>query len=199
MVEPKSAFAVVVAGPSGAGKTTLARGAVERDETLRFSVSDTSRLIRGDEVDGRDYRFLSEAGFEKRIERDAYAEWAKVHGDYYGTPRAEIEEGAAAGETVVLDIDVQGSDQIREKYPAALRIFIVPPSWEVLEKRLLSRGTEDEERLRTRLRNARRELEKKFEYDYIVVNDDRETALETILSIIRAERCRAERLKEKGS
>lgn len=199
MVEPKSAFAVVVAGPSGAGKTTLARGAVGRDGSLRFSVSDTSRPIRDGETEGGDYRFLSEAGFEKRIEQDAYAEWAKVHGDYYGTPRSEIEEGAAAGETVILDIDVQGSDQIREKYPAALRIFIVPPSWEVLERRLRSRGTEDEERLRTRLQNARRELEKKFEYDYIVVNDDRETALETMLSIIGAERCRAERLKEKGS
>ncbi|MBM3320415.1 MAG: guanylate kinase [Candidatus Eisenbacteria bacterium] len=196
MVETKSSFPIVIAGPSGAGKTTLARAAAARDPRLRFSISDTSRPIREGEADGRDYRFVGEEEFEERIRAGRYAEWAKVHGDYYGTPRSEIEEGIARGEDVVLDIDVQGCEQVRAKYSAALAIFIVPPSLAVLEKRLRERRTEPEERIRTRLENARAEIEKKFEYDYIVVNDRLDGAIETVLSIIRAERCRAARLRE---
>ncbi|MFH1681594.1 MAG: guanylate kinase [Candidatus Eisenbacteria bacterium] len=196
MVEPKSAFAVVIAGPSGAGKTTLAREAVARDPELRFSVSDTSRPRRGDETEGRDYRFIGEEEFEKRIEGERYAEWAKVHGDYYGTPRSEVEEGIARGEYVILDIDVQGCVQVRARYPSTLALFVVPPSLAVLEKRLRERRTEPEERIRRRLEDARVELERKFEYDYIIVNDRLETAIETVLSIIRAERWRATRLRE---
>ena len=199
MVEAREAFAVIVAGPSGSGKTTLARRAVERDDKLRFSVSDTSRPRRGKEVEGRDYRFRTEAEFEKRIEEGAYAEWARVHGDYYGTPRSEIDGAASDGVNLLLDIDVQGAEQVRAAYGSAVAIFIVPPSWEVLERRLRNRGTDSEERIRTRLRNAEVELEKKFSYDYIVVNDDLEAALDAFLSIIRAERCRAERLTESAA
>jgi guanylate kinase len=196
MVEMKSAFPIVIAGPSGAGKTTLARAAAARDPRLRFSISDTSRPIRESEADGRDYRFVGEREFEERIREGRYAEWAKVHGDYYGTPRSEIEEGIARGEDVVLDIDVQGCEQVRAGYPETLAVFIVPPSLSVLEKRLRERRTEPEERIRTRLENARAELERKFEYDFIVVNDRLEDAIEAVLSIIRAERCRAARLRE---
>lgn len=197
MVGPKSAFAVIIAGPSGSGKTTLARLAVEGDPALRFSVSDTSRPRRGKEREGVDYRFLSEEAFAKRIEEDGYAEWARVHGDYYGTPRSEIEGAATAGEELILDIDVQGAEQIRCKYPETVGIFIVPPSWEVLEERLRSRKTDSDDRIRTRMANAREELARKFEYDYIVINDDLTAARDAVLSIIRAERCRAKRLEEK--
>ncbi|MBN1825180.1 MAG: guanylate kinase [Candidatus Eisenbacteria bacterium] len=196
MVERKSGFPLVIAGPSGAGKTTLARVLVEREEGLRFSVSDTSRPIRGSERDGVDYHFLGEAAFRRRIEEDAYAEWALVHGDYYGTPRAEIDGPTALGETVVLDIDVQGSEQIRARYPGAVGVFIVPPSVEVMEKRLRGRGTEEETRIRRRIEDARVEMRRKFEFDYIVINDDLDAAIETIRAIVRAERWRSARLKD---
>jgi guanylate kinase len=199
VVEPKSAFAVVIAGPSGVGKTTLARAAAGRDPRLRFSISDTSRPIRAGEKDGRDYRFIGAGEFEARIQGERYAEWAKVHGDYYGTPRSEMEEGAARGLHVILDIDVQGCEQVRRGYPSTLALFIVPPSFEVLERRLRGRGTEPEERIQRRLEDARAELRRKFEYDYIVINDDLDVAVETVLSIIRAERCRAARLTESGA
>jgi guanylate kinase len=197
MVRSAGAFAVVIAGPSGAGKTTLAHGAADADAKLRFSLSDTSRPIRPGETEGRDYRFIGAKEFEERIRADRYAEWAKVHGDYYGTPRSEIEEGIARGENVLLDIDVQGCEQVRTKYPSTVTVFVVPPSIEVLERRLRDRGTEPEERVRRRLADAREELARKFEYDYIVVNDDLEAAIGTVLAIIRAERCRSERLMDK--
>jgi guanylate kinase len=197
MVESKGPFAVVIAGPSGAGKTTLARRAVESDPLLRFSVSDTSRPIRAGEVEGHDYRFVDAKEFEKRIRAGRYAEWADVHGDYYGTPRSEIEEATRRGENAVLDIDVQGCRQVREKYPETLALFVVPSSLAVLEQRLRERRTEPEERIRRRLRDAEAELARKFEYDYIVVNDDLETANGAVLAIIRAERCRAARLRDK--
>ncbi len=198
MVEAKRAFPLVVAGPSGVGKTTLARLAVEREKGLRFSVSDTSRPIRGGETDGVDYRFVGEEEFRRRIDADAYAEWAVVHGDHYGTPRAEIEKGVAAGEVVVLDIDVQGSALIRQRYDDSVGIFVVPPSLEVLEGRLRGRKTESEKRIQRRMADAAEEMKRKFEYDYSVINDDLETALGTVLSIVRAERWRAKRLKEIG-
>lgn len=199
MVEPKTAFAVIIAGPSGSGKTTLARLAVEAGDKLVFSVSDTSRPRRGNEEDGVDYRFRSEGEFEERIAADAYAEWARVHGDYYGTPRSEIEGAVARGDNLILDIDVQGAEQIRAKCPDTVGVFVVPPTWEILEARLRARETDSEERIRTRLKNAREELARKFEYDYIVINDDLESATETVLAIIRAERSRAKRLKEISS
>jgi guanylate kinase len=198
MVESKGAFAVVIAGPSGAGKTTLARRAAESDPRLRFSISDTSRPIRPGEIDGRDYRFIDRGEFEERARADRYAEWAVVHGDYYGTPRSEIEKSVERGENVLLDIDVQGSAQVRAKYPETLALFVVPPSLEVLERRLRARGTEPEERVQRRLRDAMEELARKFEYDYIVVNDELETAGAAVLAIIRAERCRAKRLRDKA-
>lgn len=196
MVEPKSTFPLVIAGPSGAGKTTLARKAVERDPGMRFSVSDTSRPIRGGETDGRDYRFINEETFRKRIEEDAYAEWAIVHGDYYGTPRSEIE---ASSGNVVLDIDVQGSALIRERYPNSVGIFVVPPSLDIMEKRLRERRTESEEQIQRRLADGSEEMLRKYEYDYIVINDDFETALETVLAIVRAERWRVERLQDSSA
>lgn len=196
MVEREIGFPLVIAGPSGAGKTTLARIVVEQEKGLRFSVSDTSRPIRGKERRGEDYRFLSEADFRRRIEEDAYAEWAKVHGDYYGTPRSEIDGPAERGETVVLDIDVQGSEQIRARYPGAVGVFVVPPSMEVMERRLRDRGTEQEDRIRRRLADAREEMKRKYEFDYIVINGDLDAAVETVRAIARAERWRSARLKD---
>ena len=200
VMAPREGLAVVVSGPSGCGKTTLIKHLMLRTARSHFSISATTRPPRGEEVDGVDYHFMDRDQFLELRNSGGMLEWAKVHDEFYGSPRKEVLSFLAEGYHVFLDIDVQGGLQVAETLgERAWLLYVLPPDRETLEERLRGRGTEDEERLRTRLRNARRELAKKFEYDYIVVNDDRETALETLLSIIRAERCRAERLKETGS
>ncbi len=194
MVESKSTFPVVIAGPSGAGKTTLAREVVRKLDHCRFSVSDTSRPRRGRERPGVDYNFVDVETFKMKIETDAYAEWAIVHGDHYGTPRSEVDGSVEDGKIVILDIDVQGSAKIRKYYPDSVGIFVVPPSLSVLERRLRGRGTEEEDRIQRRLEDAMRELDRMFEYDYIVINDTFDGALQDTLSILRVETLRASRL-----
>lgn len=195
MVERRESFPVVIAGPSGAGKTTLAHALQERVESCRFSVSDTSRPIRPGEKEGVDYNYLDVEKFERRIGEGKYAEWALVHGDHYGTPHAEIDGALEAGEIILLDIDVQGSAKIRIAYPDSLGVFVVPPSLAVLEERLRGRGTEEEERIRRRLANAVEELNHMFEYDYIIVNDRLDDSIEELVSIVRAETHRAAHLR----
>lgn len=195
MVRLKRRFPLVLAGPSGAGKSSIARGVIKRMESCTFSVSDTSRSMREGEADGVHYNFLSEAVFRERIESDRYAEWALVHGDYKGTPKSEIEKAVADEKTILLDIDVQGSEQIRNAFPEALAVFIAPPSLAVLEERLRGRRTDDEVAIQKRLRNAIIELKRMFEFDYIVVNESLEDSIQRVITILDIEESRAARVE----
>jgi guanylate kinase len=177
----------VVAGPSGAGKGTLITELLHRYTTAWLSVSATTRKPREGEVDGIQYFFLAEDAFRKMVAAGDFLEWAEVHGKLYGTPRSGVMDMLAAGKDVILEIDVQGARQVREKVPEAVSIFVAPPSAEVLEERLRKRGTEDEEELRRRLRNAEVEGREKAEYRYVVVNDQLYRAVEELCAIYEKE------------
>ena len=175
---------LVLAAPSGTGKTTLARRLVDGSEEYVFSVSATTRNPREGEKNGIDYHFVDRASFEAMVERGELAEWAEVHGQLYGTPRQEIEAAAARGEHVVLDIDVQGARRLRRSVPSTKLVFILPPSIEILMSRLTRRGTEKPKEVARRLKSALEELQAAQEFDYVVVNDDVDGCLETIRSIV---------------
>lgn len=178
---------LVLAAPSGTGKTTIARTLVERHERFVFSVSATTRPPREGEREGRDYEFVSDELFERMVREDRLVEWARVHGHMYGTPRRNLDEAAARGEHVVLDIDVQGAEQIAERVPEAIRVFVLPPSAGVLWRRLTARGTEALDDVRRRLRAARDELARAGSFHYVVVNDDLEGAVARVEAIVEAE------------
>lgn len=184
---------MVLAAPSGAGKTSLAKTLVERHDDVVFSVSATTRPPRLHERHGHDYLFVDGREFDRMREAGELVEWAAVHGNWYGTPRRGIEAAIARGEVVVLDIDFQGARRIRASFDEAVLVFILPPSAHELIRRLLERATEDEAERRARLRTARVELGVVHEFDYVVVNDDFETAVATLESILVAERHRRAR------
>lgn len=175
---------VVLAAPSGTGKTTLSRRLVDGSERYEFSVSATTRAPRGTERDGIDYHFVDRETFQAMVERGELAEWAQVHGRLYGTPRAELEAAAARGAHVVLDIDVQGARQVKEAFPATKLIFVLPPSVEALMARLRERGTEGREDIERRLRSALDELDAAEAFDYVIINDDLERCLAEIEAIV---------------
>ncbi len=174
----------VISGPSGAGKGTLVNRVLEICPNIALSISATTRKPREGEVDGVHYHFLSVGEFEDTIEKDGFIEWAQVHSNYYGTPLAPIEEHLAAGDTVLLEIDVQGAFQVLEKLPQAKLVFIAPPSIEELERRLRGRGTETEEVIAQRLANATGEMDASKEYDYVIVNDDVERATKELARVL---------------
>lgn len=185
---------VVLSAPAGTGKTTLARRLVADGPGFSFSVSATTRPPRDGEQDGIDYHFVDQDAFETLAADGELAEWARVHGRHsYGTLRRELAQAAERGEHVVLDIDVQGARQIRERVPGAVLVFVLPPSVEVLLGRLTGRGTEDPDEVVRRLRSAREELRAVGEFDYVVVNDDLEGCLAEIRGILRAEGFRVSR------
>lgn len=191
-------FPLVIAAPSGAGKTSLARALVERHADLTFSISATTRHRRQREKNGKDYYFVDDAEFDRMIEDGELVEWAVVHGKRYGTPCRGVEEGLASGKIVVLDIDVQGARQIRQAFPEAVLVFILPPSADELNRRLMGRGSEEDvERLR-RLRGAKLELTAATEFDYVVVNDDFERAVKALECILSAEKNSVRRLEGLG-
>lgn len=178
---------LVLAAPSGTGKTTIAHALVERFHDFVFSVSATTRRAREGERDGVDYDFVSRETFEGMMAEGALVEWAEVHGNLYGTPRVNLERAGERGEYAILDIDVQGARQIKERVPEAVLIFVFPPSADHLWARLTQRGTEDLDEVRRRLLAARGELEDAVQFDYIVVNDDLERAIARVRTIVEAE------------
>jgi guanylate kinase len=178
----------IISAPSGAGKSTLCRAVRQRLPDLRYSVSYTTRHPRGEEKNGVDYHFISQAAFRKGIEADKWAEWAEVHGNYYGTSAEFIDRALGDGCDVLLDIDVQGMEQILRRYPASVTVFIMPPSLAILRKRLQDRGTDSAASISDRLDTAAAELKRRKRYRHIVVNDRLEEAVEKLTAIIAADR-----------
>jgi guanylate kinase len=184
----------VISAPSGAGKSTLLKKLLAMTPNLAFSVSHTTREPRPGESDGREYHFVDRPTFEGMRADQAFIEWAEVHGNLYGTSRAAIEAQQAQGIDVFLDIDVQGARQLREfGHPGTIFLFIAPPSWEELERRLRGRGTDPEETVQLRLNNARNEMEDAGRYDYLVLNDRLDEAVAILRSVVIAERCKSRR------
>ena len=187
----KQGLLLVLSAPSGAGKTTLARRLLRETPDARFSVSYTTRPARGSEQDGVDYHFVDMRTFKENIERGRLVEWADVHGHFYGSPQTVVDEALANRGLAVFDIDVQGGQTIKKKYPAAILTFVLPPSLEELERRLRGRKTDSDETIQRRLLAAQAEIERGVAtYDYIVINDDFERAYEDLRSVVIAERCR---------
>jgi guanylate kinase len=186
---------IVVSAPSGTGKSTILARVLSQVEKLRFSVSHTTRAPRPGEQDGVQYHFATREAFDAMVREDRLLEWATVHGERYGTARAEYDAACAAGQDLLLDIDVQGAAQVRARFEDAISIFILPPSAAALEARLRGRGHDPEQSIKTRLANARREILSYREYDYVVVNDELESCVLALQCIIRAARCRTRQVE----
>jgi guanylate kinase len=178
----------VVAAPSGAGKSSLVKALLELDSHLAVSVSHTTRAPRGQEQDGREYHFISNAQFDAMIEHGDFFEWAEVHGNRYGTSRNAIEQRLQAGEDVVLEIDYQGALQIKQIFQYAVLIFILPPSWEELRQRLQRRGEDHPEVIAQRMVNARHEVAQARHFDYVIINALFETALFDLKTVVHSQR-----------
>jgi len=180
----------VISAPSGAGKSSLVKALIEKTNGIGVSVSHTTRAMREGEVDGQDYHFTGKDTFVSMVEQGAFLEHAQVFDNYYGTAVANIEEKLGQGEDVILEIDWQGAAQVRNQLPYAVNIFILPPSLEALEERLRGRGQDSDEIIARRMRDAKNETSHYSEYDYLVVNDDFETALAELQNIVLARRNR---------
>lgn len=188
----------VISGPSGTGKSSLAREVLAGLDGLSFSVSYTTRPRRPGEEDGRDYHFVDDAAFDRMVAEGAFLEWARVFGRRYGTGREPTERALAAGTDLLLDIDVQGARQVVAASLDAVTVFVLPPSFEALAGRLRSRGSETEEDARNRLAQARREAEEYPRYDYLIVNDDLDRACRELRAVVEAERRRVRRCEDEA-
>ena len=174
----------VISGPSGAGKGTLVKALIEQVPDAWLSVSATTRKPREGEVDGKHYHFLSNDQFDDLVRQDGFLEWAQVHSNKYGTPRAQVEQAIAEGKQAILEIDVQGAFQIKEKIPQSILVFIEPPSLEILEERLRGRGPETEDGIAARMSVATMELLEKIKYDIAIVNDDLDVAAKELVDFV---------------
>ncbi|AUW41700.1 guanylate kinase [Rhizobium leguminosarum] len=185
---------LVISSPSGAGKSTIARTLLETDRQIGLSVSVTTRQRRPSEVEDVHYHFKSVREFERLRDSDALLEWAEVHGNFYGTPREPVEQAMAEGRDMLFDIDWQGAQQLQEKMSAdVVSIFVLPPTMTELQSRLHRRAEDSEEVIQTRLANSRAEIAHWREYDYVIINDDLNAALDAVQSIVKAERLRRDR------
>jgi guanylate kinase len=189
---------IVVSAPSGAGKTTIVEHVLQELPGLRFSVSHTTRAPRSGEQEGVDYHFVDRAAFGRLRDESKLLEWAEVHGNLYGTARFELEAARAEGKDVLLDLDVQGAAQVRERVPGAVLVFILPPSYQELEQRLRRRGQDDAATIERRLAAAAREIGAFENYDYALVNDDFDQCVEGLKCIIRAARSRVSAVAERA-
>lgn len=183
----------IISSPSGGGKGTLIREVLRTVPNIGYSVSFTTRSIREGETDGIHYNFVSHKEFENLIEQGEFLEYAEVHGNYYGTSKTQVEKEVSAGRDIILEIDVQGANLVREKTSDATGIFILPPSFEVLCERLIARQTESDEELKLRLSNSRDEVQEYTKFDYVIINDEVIKAVNDLQSVIYAERCRREK------
>ena len=193
MREVRKGMLLVISGPSGAGKGTLYGKLLRDDPTMTFSVSYATRSPRPGEVDGRDYYFVDEEKFQRMVAEDGFLEYAAVHGHHYGTPRQPVMETLANGQNVMLDIDPQGALQVMERMPGCVSVFILPPSFAELRRRLEGRHTEQREEIERRLHNARGEVAQMNRYQYLLINDDVDAAYETLKDIVSAEKQRSVR------
>lgn len=196
MLKKAKGLILVISAPAGAGKTTLCKRLLQSLPSFISSVSFTTRSPRRQEIEGVDYYFVSREEFEELIKKNAFVEWAEVHGHLYGTSKKFLEETIKAGKDVILEVDVKGGRKIKEKYPEAILVFILPPSWEELEKRLHKRGTEDEKTIKKRLATAKEEIKYLPYYDYFLVNDDINATTKKLLLIIEAERHKINRIPQ---
>ena len=174
----------IISGPSGCGKDTLMSELFKKCPEIKFSISSITRPMRVGEVEGEKYNFISREKFEEMLKNDMFLEYNEFVGNYYGTPKQPVLDAAANGDNVLIEVDVNGADQIRAKLPEAITIFIMPPSVEILRERLSKRGTETEEVIQKRMDTAILEMARRDEYNYTVVNDDLDTAVNEIISII---------------
>ncbi|MDU1442280.1 guanylate kinase [Clostridium cochlearium] len=191
----KKGLLIVISGPSGTGKGTVCKELL-KNNNFWFSVSATTRAPREGEVHGKNYYFMTKEEFQDKIEENDFLEYAEVYGNYYGTPKSKVVEMLDKGKDVILEIDIQGALKVKENYKEGIFIFILPPSMEELKNRIIKRGTETEESLMTRFKSAYKEINYVSKYNYAVVNDKVNDAVEKIQSIIIAEKCRVDRIKD---
>ncbi len=186
----------IISAPSGSGKSTLTRQLIERVPALRFSISYTTRKPRGEERDGHEYYFISREDFDRRVQKGEFLEHAEVFGHCYGTHASELDRAASDGVDLVLDIDVQGARQLKERIAGAVSIFVLAPSRQILEQRLRSRSQDSEPVIERRLRDAAAEIRDYKLYDYVLVNREVETSVDTLVAIVKATRTRRDRMEE---
>lgn len=197
MIKTKSKGSlIVISGPSGAGKDSIIKELLKLNHDIWLSVSCISRQLRGEEKNGVDYFFLTREQFEEKINKEELLEYAEYNGNYYGTPKDKIKEHLEQGQDVILEIEVQGALIIKNKISEAIFIFIMPPSMKELKRRLMKRGTDDEEKILKRFKIAYNEINEVTKYNYVVVNDDLQVAAQKINAILMSEKCRVDRIEE---